>query len=260
MWVTALLVLLAGCADLGVIGDATSVSLGRPSRGVLVEGARMPDRGEGFVTPEPWRVRGNRYGTDELVDLLTGVARRLAPLQRERLSIADLSMRGGGPARTWHASHQSGRDVDLLYYVRDRAGNPVEPQEMRAFDATGRATDGSGDTVDVARMWLLARELITAPEAPVQWIFVYEPLAARIIAHAESVGEPAPLIAKVRLALRQPGRAAPHDDHVHVRIYCSAADKAYGCLDHGPMELMETRDDNPMFAAPGLRRGPPCVR
>jgi penicillin-insensitive murein endopeptidase len=67
---------------------------------------------------------------------------------------------------------------------------------------------------------------------------MYEPLAELLLDHARKIGEPADLLARARLALRQPGDSAPHNDHFHVRIYCSEADRAYGCIDRGPMELL----------------------
>jgi len=242
----ALAVTLAGCAELGVVSDGTSISVGVPSRGYLIQGARLPDRGEGFVTRDVWRARDNRYATDELVDLVVGVARRMRPqAPGVRLVVADLSGRGGGERLAFHRSHQTGRDADLLYYMRDAAGRPLEPDAMHVFDAAARARDGSGITVDVPRTWLVVRELITAPEAAVQWVFMYEPIARRLIEHAEQIGEPEAIIARARRTLRQPGDSARHDDHFHVRVYCSAADRAYGCVDIGPMQLLAEREAEP---------------
>lgn len=238
----ALVTLLAGCAELGVVSDGTSISTGKPQRGALLDAARMPDKGEGFVTRDVWRNRGNRYGTDEMIDLLTAVSRRMATKSKQRLVIGDLSAKGGGAVRAWHVAHQSGRDVDLVYYMRDKTGKPIEGDAMRVFDAKGVAKDGSGCTVDVPKMWELAKELLTAPEAPVQWLFIYQPLAVRIVDYAIAQNEPEQLVEKARRALKQPGNGAPHDDHMHVRIYCSKADKMYGCLDIGPMDLMEARE------------------
>jgi penicillin-insensitive murein endopeptidase len=235
--------MLTGCAELGVITDGTSVSMGRPSDGYLSNGVRLPDSGEGFVTREVWKTRNNRYGTDELLDLITAVGRRMATRVTDvKLVVADLSGQGGGASHLWHRSHQSGRDVDLLYYMRDASGNPFEADAMHLFDARGRARDGTGITVDVARTWLLVKELLTAPEAPVQWVFMYQPLANLVIEHATKIGEPEVLIARARKAVRQPGDSAPHNDHIHVRVYCSTADKLYGCRDIGPMELLAERE------------------
>jgi penicillin-insensitive murein DD-endopeptidase len=243
--VLALLIGLApaGCVELGVVTDGTSVSVGRPSRGRIVDPARIPERGEGFLTREIWKARGNRYGTDELVDLLVGVSGRV--LQKNsgvRLVVADLSGRGGGAAHQWHRSHQSGRDVDLLYYLKDKTGKSFENDAMHVVGPDLVAKDGSGHTVDVPRMWNLVKELLTAPEAPVQWVFVYQPVANAIIEHAIKIGEPEVLVERAKKVCKQPGDSAPHNDHMHVRVYCSYQDRAYGCVDIGPMEMLAERE------------------
>lgn len=232
---------LGGCAELGVISDGTSISVGKPSRGHLIEGRRLPDRGEGFTTKAIWKQRDNRYGTDELIDLVTAVGRGLAAQGGVKLVIADLSVRGGGEAKKWHRSHQSGRDVDLVYFQRDKDGASFEADAMRVFDPTGTAKDGSGITVDIPRMWKLIKALVTAHEATVQWAFIYEPIAVRILEHAAQLGEPEELLVRARLVMKQPGDSAPHNDHIHVRVYCSDRDRLYGCLDYGPMEPMAER-------------------
>jgi penicillin-insensitive murein endopeptidase len=234
---------MAGCAELGVISDGTSISVGKPNNGYLVDAARLPDHGPGYTTREIWLKRNNRFGTDELVDLIVGVARRLSTqVKGVKLVVADMSSQGGGGAFAFHRSHQSGRDADLVYYMRDAEGQPFEADAMHVFDARGRAKDGSGITIDVPRTWLLVKELIVAPEAPVQWIFMYEPIAQLLIDHAKQIGEPEALVARARRALKQPGDSARHDDHLHVRVYCSKADLEMGCLDIGPMELLAERE------------------
>ncbi len=237
------LICLAGCAELGVVTDGSSISVGKPSGGHLVDGVRLPDRGEGFFTRDVWKSRNNRYGTDELIDLITGVSRRLAPkYDGIRLVVADLSGRRGGEAHLWHRSHQSGRDVDLVYPVRDKDGKAIEPDAMRVFLPNLVAKDGSGLTIDVPRTWLLVKEIITAPEAPVQWVFMYEPIAQAVLAYAQKLGESEVVLARARRALKQPGDSAPHNDHIHVRIYCSIQDRVYGCLDIGPLDLLAERE------------------
>lgn len=238
----ALLATAGGCTQLGVVSDGTSVSVGRPSNGYLRDGHRLPDRGEGFTTRDPWTQRGNRFGTDELLDLITGVGRRLAAHNGPRLVVADLSGPNGGESRKWHKSHQNGRDVDLVYFMRDAKGAPFEADAMRVFDPHGKARDGSGITVDIGRTWLLVKELVTAHEATVQWVFMYEPIAQKVLEHAALKNEPAELMARVRMALKQPGDSAPHHDHMHVRVYCSERDRSFGCVDIGPMELHALRE------------------
>lgn len=238
-----LAVLLGGCVELGLIDDGTSISVGRPSGGRIVDGKRLPDHGVGFFTQPTWKNRGNRYGTDELIDLITGVSARIAPRAHGvRLVVADLSKQGGGAARQWHRSHQNGRDVDLLYFQRDARGEPIEAEKMLVFGPDGVARDGTGVTIDIARTWLLVKELITAPEATVQWVFMYQPIADKLIEHAFAIGEPEWLIARARLVAKQPGDSAPHHDHMHVRIYCSRLDRLRGCIDIGPMDALAERE------------------
>jgi hypothetical protein len=135
--------------------------------------------------------------------------------------------------------------------VRNKDDNLFEADAMHVFDSRGRAKDGSGITIDVPRTWLLVKDLVTAPEATVQYIFMYEPIAQLLIDHAKQAGEPAWVVTKVRRALRQPGDSARHDDHLHVRIYCAPSDREYGCQDIGPLELLAEREteQNQLIAA-----------
>ncbi|MEO8214535.1 MAG: hypothetical protein ABI560_15140, partial [Myxococcales bacterium] len=41
--------------------------------------------------------------------------------------------------------------------------------------------------------------------------------------------------------IRQPSDSEPHDDHMHVRIYCDPNDRALGCSDHGPVRWWKKR-------------------
>jgi penicillin-insensitive murein endopeptidase len=235
------LILLVGCAELGVAGDNGSISFGKPSGGKLIDGARIPDHGPGFTTADVWRTRGNRYGTDELVELITGVALRMSMhVHDAQLVVADMSGRHGGDGgAAFHRSHQSGRDCDLVYYTRDARGKAVTPDSMRVFDGEGVAKDGSGVTIDFTRQWQLVREILTAPEANVQWLFMYEPIAEKVLAKGKELGASDELLARARATLRQPGDSARHDDHMHVRVYCSAGDRELGCVDIGPMERLD---------------------
>jgi penicillin-insensitive murein endopeptidase len=250
-----MLAVLAACAEVGVVGDGTSISVGKASHGFIVDGARIPDKGEGFFTREIWRQRGVRYGTDEMVDFLTGVARRLYPkVNREaRIVIADMSLRGGGPATLWHRSHQNGRDVDLLFFMRDASGKTMEADMMHVFDKTPDdrllAKDGSGVTIDIPRTWLFVKEMVTAHEAAVQWIFVYEAIAVKLVEYGTSINEPEAVVQRVRKTLLQPKDAMRHDDHMHVRLYCAVEDRPYGCKDQGSLANLEERE--PEHAAMG---------
>lgn len=241
--VLALAVAASGCAELGVVTDGSSISYGKPNRGRLIDGQKLPDSGPGYVVPLTWKTRGARYGTNELISLIKGTSKRMRKkIKDARVVVADLSANNGGEARKWHKSHQSGRDVDVLYYVRDSNGKAIEPELMHAFDGNMKSRDGSGNTLDVARTWMIVRDLLTAQEAYVQYIFMYRPIAEKLIEYATNNKESDVVIERAKLALKQPAGSAPHDDHFHVRIYCSQTDRMFGCQDIGPLELLAARE------------------
>lgn len=222
---------LGACAELGVIGDGTTQSWGPPNEGVLLDGTRLPLEGEGFIVPDRWASRGTQWGTDELVDTIAYVGRAVAREHAgSRLVVGDLSIRGGGES-AHHRSHQTGRDVDLVLFARDAAGNPVESIEMRHFGADGKTTDaGEPLWFDAARTWTAVRAFLEAPGPGVANLFIYAPLRDLVLDHARERGEPDSLIDLAGSVLSQPSDSARHDDHMHVRILCSPDDVS--CSDY----------------------------
>ena len=229
----ALVAGLPSCAEIGVVSDGSSVSYGTANRGKLLDGVHMPNRGPGFVVYAQWQVRGLRYGTDELITLLMEVSARMRPFGGPPLAIGDLSFADGGSASPHHRSHESGRDVDLLLYLLDAKGQPMVSNAMLVIDDDGRIADGSGARLDVARTWLLVKQLMVAQAADVQHVFLAEPLIQLVLDHARALAEPAAVVERARDLLSQPAPDAPHNDHMHVRVYCSAEDAARGCVDFG---------------------------
>jgi penicillin-insensitive murein endopeptidase len=233
--------LAAGCAGTGLIDDGTSLSFGPPNDGALIAPETLPPSGDGYLIPPTWQRRGLRYGTHELVGMVVHIGRRMKAYALGRpLAVADLSRESGGPS-AWHRSHQTGRDVDFIFYARDAAGRPVAPASidaMRRFGADGASIpDKAGDPVvyfDEEANWLVVRELVQNPIADVQWIFISEDLKQRLIDHAVATGESPAVIAAAAVLLHQPGGALPHDDHMHIRVYCSPDDVGLGCEEVGP--------------------------
>ena len=219
-----------------------SLSCGAANRGALAGARAIPDRGDGFVTPEPWRARGLRYGTDELVGLIERAAGAVA---REYagavLAVADLSAQQGG-AVARHASHQSGRDADLIYYAIDRAGDPFQPDHhMPYYGSDGRAVSAESPVpasqideryFDLQRNWALIAALVSDPEVRVMRIFVSSRVRSWLIAYARVSAVPQDLLDRVQAVLYTARDAGSHQDHLHVRIGCSADDVEQGrCSD-----------------------------
>ncbi|ACY17284.1 penicillin-insensitive murein endopeptidase [Haliangium ochraceum] len=249
-----LALLLGGCPRHGLLDDGTSISYGPSNGGKLIRPALLPERGEGFVVPERWATRGLRYGTDELVSLVVYAGREMARLSPgAELAVADLSLLRGGPS-AWHHSHQTGRDVDLLFFVRESDGSPRVMRNMAGFDDDGVARVPSGRwddgrtpedesirelRFDAERNWLLVRTLVENPIAPVQFLFISDPLKQLLIDHARALGEPEALIQRASYLLHQPGDSLPHNDHIHVRIYCAPSDRVHGCRDRGMLRWVK---------------------
>jgi penicillin-insensitive murein endopeptidase len=236
-----------GCAHHAVVDDGTSVSFGDPREGVLINPTRLPPSGVGYYSPGRWERRGLRYGIDEMVSMIVWTGRELDRVYPGvAFAVADISLAAGGPS-AWHRSHQHGRDVDIPFITRSRAGEARPVDTMRRFAGTGVVVERGGEPVspepdvyfDVARNWTLIKLLLTNPIAEIQYVFVSDDLKQTLIEHAMADGEPADLVARAGYLLHQPGDSAPHDDHYHVRIFCPVADLELGCRDWGAVRWLK---------------------
>jgi hypothetical protein len=94
---------------------------------------------------------------------------------------------------------------------------------------------------DVPRNWALVRALLEEKQIEIQFLFINNRLRDRLLAYAESQREDPSLIDRARELLHQPGDSLPHDDHLHVRIFCAANDRPFGCSDRGPVRWWKKR-------------------
>ena len=198
---------------------------------------------------------GHFYGTWELVQLIERAARRGAfRLPGAKLSTGELSRQGGG-AIGGHRSHRNGRDADIGFYMTGPDGQPRLAHRFIAFDRYGRGRPPYQSLrFDDARNWELIAKLVADADARVQYIFVEGGLRARLLAEGRRQGAPRSLLARAGAVLTVPDEGHPHDNHFHVRIYCSPSDRPR-CRDRGPYW--------PWYPGPlpspalSLRRGPP---
>ncbi|MCA9690109.1 MAG: penicillin-insensitive murein endopeptidase [Myxococcales bacterium] len=257
------------CAGPDLWTDLTSVSSGRTNDGRVRRPVEVGAKGEGRVVPKRWQERGLNYGVDELVEAIDRAAKFVAAQAPGGvLGVADLSPLRGGRSR-WHSSHQSGRDVDLIFYSTDEDGvaKAPLPEDMLHYDGDGVAyaprrvtyvaPDWASRRFDTHRNWLLLEALLRDTQIRVQWVFVSDPLKERLLAHAREAGRPAWLIEYAARLLGQPGDAPPHDDHFHVRIYCPRGDRFHGCEDRGVVwrhEKKSIKYGGPERYDPVLRR------
>jgi penicillin-insensitive murein endopeptidase len=113
----------------------------------------------------------------------------------------------------------------------DAQGKPAPPpDEERYGDA-----DWEARRFDDRRNWELVEAMLTDPSVRVQWVFVSRDLEGRLLRYAKRKRRPAWIIALADTVMHQPSGSAPHDDHFHIRVYCTRADRFHGCEDRGPV-------------------------
>jgi penicillin-insensitive murein endopeptidase len=210
-------------------------SVGMPNLGVQTDALELPEQGKGF---ERYRPKGkNHWGRPRLVGALERITAEVEDeLPGGTLVIGDLGAKTGGQI-PGHASHRTGRDVDLLFYALTPAGAPIPSPGFVRYEADGLAlVPDSGDYIrlDFAREWLLVKKLVTAPELGVQFLFISRPLEALLMDYARARGEPVEVLYRAQTVMLQPGDSLPHDDHLHLRIACSPDETQAGCSGGGP--------------------------
>lgn len=220
---------------------SVSTSIGGPNNGRLEGGVPLPFEAPGFFS-NPRRPNETAYwGT---VETVRSILRAAAVVDRElpggTLFVNDIGFREGGRI-PHHGSHTAGRDADILFYLLDPEGAP-RPGLGVPLGPDGTGTDfgdlvDPDDDVDVAldvpRTWRLVQALVEDDDALVQRIFVVEHLRTLLLAHANAIGAPEAARVRFEEVTCQPGY--PHDDHLHVRFFCTDEDLGLGCADGPPM-------------------------
>jgi len=216
-----------------------STSLGGTASGELRGAVAIPDEGPGFYH-NPIRPYEARFGTVEMVQsIMRAAAAVAAAIPGSLLTVNDIGLREGGPIRQ-HASHQAGRDADILFYSVDSRGEPIRSVGV-PIDPKGEGTDfkdladPSDDQpikLDVVRTWRFAAAFIEAAGDDLQRIFIAEHIRSMLLAEAARVHADPAIVQRFADVTCQP--STPHDDHMHVRLYCTPEDMALGCRDGLP--------------------------
>jgi penicillin-insensitive murein endopeptidase len=113
-------------------------------------------------------------------------------------------------------------------------GAPIDPRGI-GFDFKDLSDPGDDLRVrfDAERTWHFVAALLEDPEAVVQRIFVAEHLREILLSAAKRAQAASATVALFADVTCQP--SYPHDDHLHVRWFCSLEDLAAGCEDLPPL-------------------------
>jgi murein endopeptidase len=186
--------------DIGALGP---MSIGRTNGGALVAGIRMPE-GANWELVSPNLAWGTKETVDGLAHAIDSVAARFP--NTPKAFVGDIGAKNGGHLHP-HVSHQSGRDVDLSYYL----------SEGHRWYANARGTN-----LDRARTWHLVRTLIA--DSDVDLILIDLQIQRLLKAYALEIGENAAWLDQIFQVGGKSQRplifhAKGHATHLHVRFY-----------------------------------------
>jgi penicillin-insensitive murein DD-endopeptidase len=249
-----------GGPDPMTLEPEVSASIGGPSDGRLEGGVPLPVHGPGYRF-DPRKSPERRHGTVELVQALVRAAGSVHErMPGNELTIGDLSLREGGTI-AGHASHQSGRDVDVMFYLVDDEGQPfggkpipLEPDGTgHDYNDLANADDDVRVHLDVPRTWLFVEALLSDPGVAINRIYVVEHVRKMLLEHAKKTKAPKKIVELFGHVTCQP--RFPHDDHMHIRAFCTSDDIEAGCLDTKPIypwhaAAMREAGAQPVIAGP----------
>jgi penicillin-insensitive murein endopeptidase len=228
--------LLLGCLGTpSPLVPAFKGSVGLPHFGVQTGAEELPRSGPGFVRFRPTGTA--HFGQPELVRaLMSSAAAVHHAMPGPALVLGDLSGKFGGKIPR-HASHRSGRDVDLLWFLMNTAGQPVQATGFVRVGADGLAEDPVSKQLyrlDVPRQWAIVKQLLQSQDVSIQWMFCSRSIEALLIDYARARGESDALVWMAETVMLQPSDSLPHDDHMHLRITCTPETAITGCEGGGP--------------------------
>jgi hypothetical protein len=213
--------------------DPGSISVGTVTTGHLVRGREVPLSGPHHAVLDVHSERGTRWGTDELVDgILAAAAAVGAAHPGATLGVGNVARSGGGRL-PWSISHKAGRDADLAFYLVDDQGRDVLPDTLLQLAGPDGTVTWAGQELrfDVARNYQLIESLVLSDRISIQYVFCADFLVKQLRAEAARRKAPRRVRKALETFVRQPRGTLPHDDHFHVRVRCSDADRLEGCRD-----------------------------
>jgi len=185
-------------------------SVGHPNRGRLQNGLPLPEGSSWRLRPNRRRTFGTHKTISTLVDAFQAYGERYPDAPPVR--VGEIAKRRGGRAKP-HASHRTGRDVDLGYIGVAEDDGEVRWQRM------------GESTLDAEKSWFLIHELIKSGN--VDTIFISSRLQKFLYRAAKAQGLPEEEVRRIFQHPRHPDSPSAiikhwrgHVNHMHVRFRC----------------------------------------
>lgn len=193
--------------------EALSQSVGAPNAGRLVRGEPLPDS-PNYRILYPHRTFGTYYTVSEVWRVLDNFYQNYP--HATKLVIGDISYQNGRKIHP-HASHRSGRDIDISYPQVTR------PQNTRRFHRVHRGN------LDVEQTLAIVKDFLDGGH--VQYIFMDRWIQRELRAEALRQGASREWVERVFQYPAYSGtnaiiRFSPgHKNHLHVRFHCQQTDR-----------------------------------
>ena len=204
-------------------------SIGDTRDGYLINGQSLPAPSTILRQLPVQYERGITYGTHNLIAILTDTARAMQKKYPHTIMyLGNMGAREGGDI-PYSVSHNSGRDADIAFYYTDEKGKFAHPQNLYKITRGLKAFTKQGTlTFDLEKNTTLIETLLTHPKIHLQFIFLAKYI--RTAVHKELIRRGASEDLLKRFEETVQAQAA-HNDHFHIRIYCSNEDICAGCID-----------------------------
>jgi penicillin-insensitive murein endopeptidase len=234
-----------------VAKHAHSQSIGAPNRGRLEHGVHLKTSSALRILPAvaPYDAE---WATEELAEMVEQAAHDVRLHFADAiLTVGQASKRAGGEIDRHH-SHESGRDIDIAFYLQDAKQKPLLAGGYITIRNDGWSLDHHAH-FDDARNFALLTSLVNSSHATITHIFVVHYLRARILSYAAKMNASPALIDRLASLMVQPAHVLPHDDHFHVRISCPRSSTS--CMEWPyVVEKHPQKKEQPHHGRPTLQR------
>ncbi len=176
------------------------------------------------------------YGTPVLIDALLNAAAKVSESfpDGQPMVVGNLSKKNGGDIGD-SRSHNSGRDVDIVFFMTQLDGTSVRVRNHHYDEAGLSRRLPKKYTFDLNRNWRVIEAMVEDPKAPVQWVILEPHLEVLLLKHAKGLGVPTDKLRHYADLMTLPAYAGRHENHMHIRIQCSVKDWQERCQPTGPI-------------------------